>query len=158
MGRPKGSPNKKPYPMSASAYHQRVMANMNRHGKESSKIYQAVMHEQGLDAEQVEILNEEKINIWKKFDTPSIMLMDEYAFFKTMINAKLLKGQDPTGKETRECLKLLLDIGKEINRLRSVSADKKYEAFTKNFSTSKDLEFDLPRGDVVIKEDEEDGN
>ena len=153
-GRPKGAKNKKPYPMSAAAYNQRVMANINRHGKESSQIYQAVMKEQGLTPEQVEMLNKDKIAIWKKFDTPSIMLMDEYAFFKTMINAKLLKGQDPTGKETRECLKLLLDISKDISRLSTVSADKKYEAFTKNFSTSDEIEFEMPAGDVTVREEE----
>ena len=91
MGRPKGAKNKKGYKMSASAYHQRVMANMSNHGIENSKVYSAIMKEQGLSPEQIELLNQEKIQIWKKFDTPSIMLMDEYAMFKNMVNAKMLK-------------------------------------------------------------------
>jgi len=156
QGRPLGAKNKNGYDMTAAAYHQRVMANISRHGTESSLIYNAVMKEQGLSESQIELLNKEKIAIWKKFDTPSIMLMDEYAMFKTMVNMKMLKGVDPTDKEMRECLRLLLDIAKEINRLRTVSADKKFEAFTKSFSESDEIEIDItPEQDVIIGEEED---
>jgi len=145
VGRPKGAKDKKQrgYTPSAATYHQRVMANMSKCGNEGSKIYQAVMKEQGLSEEQITILQEEKINIWKKFDTPSIMLMREYADFKTMVNAKMLKGDDPTDKDMRECLKLLLDIAKEINRLEAVPKSQKFDAFTKSFGGDKEIVFDV---------------
>ncbi|GAG89914.1 unnamed protein product [marine sediment metagenome] len=76
------------------------------------------------------------------------MLMDEYANYKTMINGKLLEGADPSSKEIQASLKLLLDISKEINRLTQVSADKKFEAFTKDLS---------PDGDMVIEVGNENG-
>ncbi len=141
MARPKGSKNKDGYTMSAKAYHQRVMAPM-KHG-ENSALYQAIIERKDLSPEHKEILANEKIRIWKKFDTPAVMLMDEYAQFKTMMNVKMLEGEDPTSKDMRECMKLLLDISKEINRLTHVSADKKMEIFGKSFSRSNEIEIEI---------------
>lgn len=107
------------------------------HGN-SSKINRMIIRNMGVDPELNTLLEEEKLATWKKFQTPALMLMDEYINFKALVNAKQLQGEDPTGKEIRECLKLLLDISKEVNRLTAVSANKKFEAYTNNLGFDKD--------------------
>jgi len=146
-GRPKGAPNKKPYPMTSAAYHQRSIAAL-KHGKKSTIFNQIIKQQEGLNDAQQKALEEFRLDLWKKFDTPSLMLMDEYATFRTLVAAKQLSTTDATSKDIRECLRLLLDISKEINRLSTVSADKKFDAFTKN---AYDDDFEMEMNDVEVE-------
>lgn len=137
--------------MTKDAWHQRVTAPLKT--GEHSLVMKNIIQKQGLTEKEQEILVDEKISIWKKFNTPALMLMDEYANYKTLVNAKLLAGDDPTSKEIQGCLKLLLDIAKEINRLRTVSADKRFEAFSKSFSSSDEIVIDVGLEDEPGKEE-----
>jgi len=156
IGRPIGAKNKKPYPMTSAAYHQRCVAPL-KHGN-NSKIMNDIILKQELTPEQTEALAQERLAVWKKFDTPTLMLMSEYDKWNTLVNLKMMKhGEDLnsiTGKDMRECIRLLLDISKELNRLKTVSADKKFEAFVKGFNDDEDVEYDMDT-DVTIKEDSE---
>jgi len=129
-GRPLGSKNVNGYNLTPAAYDARIN-NPMKHGNDS-KLFSEIIKRQELTGPEQEILIEEKINIWKRFNSPVLMLMDEYSQYKTLINSKLLKGEDPTGRDIRESLKFLLDISKEVNRLTQVSADKKADIFSKN--------------------------
>jgi len=141
MGRPKGSKDKKQrgYTMSAEAWHHRVCAPL-RSGN-SSKIMDAVFENLGVPDDKRELLIERKMDIWKRFQTPVLMLVEEYTNLKVAYEAKLLVGSDPSSKELLNMTKVLLEISKEINRLTQVSANKKFEAFTKKFDSegSEDL-------------------
>jgi len=142
MGRPKGAKNKNGYKMTPAALHQRTVAPL-KHG-ETSKVMQEIINREELSPEQKEVLAEEKLRLWKKMQTPALMLMDEFVELKTLINAKLMNGNiDITDKSYQALAKLLLELTKETNRLTQVSADKKMEAFTKSFSSSEDLVFDI---------------
>ena len=134
MGRPKGVKDSKPrgYTLSPAAYHQRTVANLKHGG--SSRVMQQIIKREELTPEQTEILAEEKMSLWKRMQTPALMLMDEYVELKNVINAKLMSGtMDVTDKEYQALAKILLDLTKETNRLTQVSADKKMEAFGKAF-------------------------
>ena len=137
--------------MSPQAYHQRCVAPL-KDGKQSL-IVQEIINKLDLPPEQQKLLSDEKMLIWKRFQTPALMLMDEYANFKTLVNAKMLKGVDPTGKDIRDCLKLLLDISKEINRLSTVSADKKFEAFSKSFGGEKEIVIEVETEDDKLQQE-----
>jgi len=134
VGRPVGS--RSGYTVSPSAWHQRVVNNHNRFG--GGRVYREVVKGLGLSGEHEVLLEEERLACWKRFQTPALMLMDEYVNLKGLVHAKLLAGADPTGKDLIAMSKLLLDISKELNRLTSVSADKKFEVFSRSFSTGGD--------------------
>lgn len=146
MGRPLGK--KSGYTVTPAAYHQRSVAAMKT--GETSAIMQQIIGKEELTPEQTELLAQERLSLWKKMQTPAIMLMDEYIDLKTMINAKLINGKmDISHKEYTALAKLLLDISKEVNRLTQVSADKKMEVFDKGWSGDDvvDVEFDLEDDD-----------
>lgn len=152
-GRPKGAKNKNGYNLSPAAYHQRTVANL-KHGNDSAMFNKIIKKQIGDDEELQKEADDFRLALWKKFDTPSILLMDEYTNFRTLVAIKQMKAEDPTNKEIRECLKLLLDISKENNRLTTVSADKKMEAFTKgaydeDFEQVVEVELVEPQVEVV---------
>ena len=151
-GRPIGSKNKNGYNMTPAAYHQRTVANLKNGSR--SKIFQNIIKGQTSDNPELQQdIEEFRLGLWKKFDSPAIMLMEEYANFRSLVALKQLKEEDPTNKEIRECLKLLVDISKEINRLNAVPAEKKFEAFTKN-AYDEDFEIDITDTIEVSQEDE----
>lgn len=132
--------------MSPATQHQRSVAPL-KHGN-TSRVMAEIINQQEVSPQHKEILAQERLDIWKKFQTPTLMLMDEYANFKTLVNMKMLKGEDPTSKEFREWGKFLLDITKELNRLTQVSADTKAKAavaMSKGFNAEEDDE------DIVIE-------
>jgi len=142
MPRPKGSKNLKPYPKNAATLHQRTVAPL-KSGK-YSKFVQNVIEKQGLTPQETEVLSLERQELWKKMQTPVIMLMDEYVDLKTLIQARQLsKDGEILGKDVLSASKLLLDISKEINRLTQVTNKDKFEAYTRSFSESDELEFEV---------------
>jgi len=138
-GRPKGTTGTK-YTMSPAAHAQRMDASPMVRDQMFKEIIQ---RQEGMTPELQKQLEARKLQIWKQFNTPALMLIDEYARFKTLVEMKQLQSKDPTNKEIRECLRLLLDISKEVNRLSTVSADKKFEAMTKSFSRSDEIVVDV---------------
>ena len=140
MSKPAGRPKLKEgekgkYTMSKSAHVQRKNASTFVRDNIFKEI---VKRQEGMTPELQEKLEDHKLRIWKSFDNPSMMLVSEYADFKALLALKQLQAKDPTNKDIRECMKLLLDIAKEVNRLTQVSADKKAEVFTKSFSRSEE--------------------
>jgi hypothetical protein len=129
------------YKQSPATYHQRCIAPL-RTGEYSS-VMNNIIKKQGLTEEETKVLSEERQNIWKKMQTPAIMLMDEYVDLKTLISMKRVQGNDILGKEVLKATELLLSISKEINRLTTVSADKKMEVFAKSWNGEEDLTIDI---------------
>jgi len=141
MGRPPGVKNKEGYSMTPSAYHQRSVAALKT-GRHSA-IMQNIVEQMELTPEQTELLSAERLNAWKRLSTPALFIADQFIDIKTVVDAKLMKGMDPAGKDYREMMKLMLEFTKEYNKLTQVSADKKMEAFSRSFSTTDDLVFDV---------------
>ena len=145
VGRPVGSKDsyKRDYTMSPDAWHQRVSAWMRTpQGSSSSYIMDNVVKRFELSAEETEALADEKIRLWKKLGTPALFIADEFINLRTYMNAKLMKGLDPTSKEFERMSRLFLDFMKEYNRLTQVSAKDQLEVFTKNFASEKnDFEY-----------------
>lgn len=148
MARPKGSTNKNGYKMTPAAYNQRVAAPM-KHG-ERSAVMKSIVDNFGLSEEKKRVLEDQQIQLWKDMSTPAMLLMKEYSFFRTMIDAKMLAGADPTDKDIISSMKLLLDISKEVNRLTQVSADKKVDVLAKNFNNpdKEDVVYDIGDDDA----------
>lgn len=144
MGRPAGAKNKNGYKMSSAALHQRTVAPLKDGAR--SVVMQEVVNKMELTPEQTEMLAEERLRTWKRLNTPALFIADQFIDIKTVVDAKLMQGMDPTSKDYREMMKLMLEFTKEYNKLTQVTADKKMEAFSKSFSTSdddKDIVFDI---------------
>jgi len=138
MGRPKNAKNKNGYAMSALALQQRIAANLKEGGH--SKTLKAILNNMGMSEENQKELEIAQIQIWKDMQTPVALLTKEYAFFRSILDAKMMSGVDPTDKDIMNCMKLLLDISKEVNRLSQLSAKDKVDVLSRNWSD----------GDIVI--------
>ena len=149
-GRPKGSKDsyKRNYTVTPAALEQKRVNMANINGK--SYIIDKVIQDANLSDEQQLVLKEERTQLWKKLSSPVLLLTDEYAEIKTLINLKRVKGEDVLSKDILSASKLLLEIAKEVNRLTQVSADKKLDVYAKSWN--KDTE------DIVINVSKEDDN
>ena len=139
--------------MSSDAIDVRRQAALNRTGK--SYIIDKAIQDSGLSESQKEALAAERKELWRKLSSPALLLTDEYAEIKTLINIKRLQGGDYLSKDLITASKLLLDISKEINRLTQVSADKKVDLLSRNFNGDDDIVFDINIEEDVIDVEEE---
>lgn len=145
MTRPKGVPNKNGYTMSNMALDQRRQNALKINGK--SYIIDNAIKDSSLTSDQKEAIQFERKEIWRKLSSPAILLADEYAELKTLINIKRMESGEYLSKDLLSASKVLLDISKEINRLTQVSADKKIDLISKNFNAEDELTFDVDIGE-----------
>ena len=140
-GRKKGSKNLDGYKMSPAAVEQRRQQMYKLNGK--SFIIEQAITDSKLSKEQKDSIRLERLDMWKKLSSPVLLLTDQYAEIKTLIDIKRLEDGEYLGKDILSATKILLDISKEINRLTQVSADKKIDLISKNFNADDDLTFDV---------------
>lgn len=119
-----------------------------------SRFMNEIIKQQELTDEHTKLLADARLEAWKQLQTPATWLADQLVNLQTIIQAKQLKGEDPTSQEILQASRLLLDFAKEFNRLQTLSADKRADMFSKFFDGSgEDFVFDLRSGG-----DEKDGS
>lgn len=138
-GKPKGTKNS--YTQSPATYHQRCMAHL-KDGKDSN-IVQYIINKKGLTEEETQVLSQERVKLWKNMQTPVLLLMNEYSDLKTLINLERMRNEEILSKDVLKASELLLNIAKEMNRLTTVSADKKMEAWSKSWNGEEDITIEM---------------